>query len=448
MPGKKKNDSNDGTEIKTEIPRSGRKSRAATLEKIQASLKEETKENVEVKNNKKEKLDKNLKTDVPKKGKIKEKAEAKDNKRKKQNETLNLDVPIKDEIKENIEEKINKRKKINTKPISEKDVHDDQKKSQAPKKKKKEKYEPVPRPIEYTSIGDGPPAPPKTGKMYMGAHCSGAGGVWNAFADAEDIKAKSFALFLRSQRQWVAKPIEDDHIIKWKEASKGMPLHLVLPHGSYLMNLGSPKEETLSKSRNLFVEELDRCHKLGIPHFNFHPGSSCGEMSREKCCLLIAESINIAHEQTKGSKVIAVLENMCKQGNTVGGDFHELRIIIQHVKDKSRVGVCIDTCHAHAAGYDLGSEVGFEDLINDFGKMVGWQFLRGLHINDSKGNAGDHLDRHENIGKGTIGIEGFRRIMNCEYFTDMPLILETPFTTNEGYAKEIVMLDRLITKKV
>ncbi|CAL4192679.1 unnamed protein product, partial [Meganyctiphanes norvegica] len=283
--------------------------------------------------------------------------------------------------------------------------------------------------------------------IYLTYSSKGVGGVWNAFADAEDIKAKSFALFLRNQRAWQAKPLEDNHITKWKEASKGMPLHLVLPHGSYLMNLGSPKEDTLNKSRTLFVEELDRCHKLGIPHFNFHPGSSCGEMSREKCCLQIAESINIAHEQTKGSEVIAVLENMCGQGNTVGGDLHELRIIIQNVNDKSRVGVCIDTCHANAAGYDLGSEEGFEELINDFGKIIGWQFLRGLHINDSKGKAGDHLDRHENIGKGTIGIEGFRRIMNCEYFTDMPLILETPYTTNDGYGKEIVKLERLIKKE-
>ncbi|MCL4150522.1 UNVERIFIED_CONTAM: hypothetical protein GTU68_048866 [Idotea baltica] len=149
------------------------------------------------------------------------------------------------------------------------------------------------------------------------------------------------------------------------------------------MNLGSPKKEILDKSRTLFVEELRRCQSLGIPHFNFHPGSCLGEISREECCRLIAESINLAHEQTEG--VICVIENMSKQGFTVGGDLHEIRLIIEGVHDRTRVGVCIDTCHAHAAGYDLASAAGFDRLLGDFERIIGWQFLRGMHLNDSKG---------------------------------------------------------------
>ncbi|XP_076045153.1 putative endonuclease 4 isoform X2 [Oratosquilla oratoria] len=301
---------------------------------------------------------------------------------------------------------------------------------------------PVPRPVKYENLGDGPPPAEQTGRKYMGCHVSAAGGVWNAFGNAEICKASSFALFLRSQRSWNAKPLEKEHVTQWKEASQDMMPHLVLPHGSYLMNLGSPKPEVLQKSRKLFLEELQRCEALGIPHYNFHPGSSLGEISREECCKLIAESINEAHKQT--SSVICVLENMSKQGFTIGGDLHELRLIIEHVEDKSRVGVCLDTCHAHAAGYDLSSEEGFNHLLEDYEKIIGWQFLRALHMNDSKGAVGDHKDRHENIGKGTIGVEGFRRIMNCPHFNDIPLILETPWTNDAGYAREIKKLESLI----
>ncbi|XP_047493890.1 probable endonuclease 4 isoform X2 [Penaeus chinensis] len=310
------------------------------------------------------------------------------------------------------------------------------------RKKKTTKDEAVPRPVKYESLGEGPAPVPSTGIKYMGCHVSGAGGVWLAFQNAVECNAKSFALFLCNQRQWVSKPLDELTVTKWKDAAKDTPPHLILPHGSYLMNLGSPNPELLEKSRNRLLEELQRCERLGIPHYNFHPGSTTGKISREECCKRIAESINIAHEQTKG--VICVLENMSCQGFTVGGDLHELRVIIENVKDKSRVGVCIDTCHTHAAGYDLSSKSGFETFVDDFEKIIGWQFLRGLHINDSKGKFGDHQDRHENIGKGTIGIEGFRRIMNCSYFNDMPLILETPWTSNEGYAKEIKILEGLV----
>ncbi|XP_063615626.1 apurinic-apyrimidinic endonuclease-like [Penaeus indicus] len=219
------------------------------------------------------------------------------------------------------------------------------------RKKNTTEDEPVPRPVKYESLGEGPAPVPSTGLKYMGCHVSGAGGVWLAFQNAIECNAKSFALFLCNQRQWVAKPLDELTVTKWKEAAKDTPPHLILPHGSYLMNLGSPSPEILAKSRNRLLEELQRCERLGIPHYNFHPGSTTGKISREECCKLIAESINKAHEQTKG--VICVLENMSCQGFTVGGDLHELRVIIKNVKDKSRVGVCIDTCHTHAAGKEI-----------------------------------------------------------------------------------------------
>ncbi|KAF2362095.1 AP endonuclease 2 [Trinorchestia longiramus] len=309
-------------------------------------------------------------------------------------------------------------------------------------KSKKGVLEPLPALSSYPSLGPGPAAVPNTGHKYVGAHISAAGGIHNVFSNARAINAKSFAMFMRSQRQWAAKPFLEEHVSLFKELGKDFPKHLILPHGSYLMNVGSSKPDLLEKSRALLVEELDRCLQLGIPHFNFHPGSCVGGSSREACCRTIAESINIAH--AKVPQVIVVLENMCKQGNTIGGDFLELRHIIEHVKDRTRIGICIDTCHAHNAGYDLATEEGFNSLIEDFKKIIGFQFLRGLHINDSKNEAGAHVDRHECIGKGHIGTAGMRRVMNCELFNDLPLILETPYTDDEGYAKEIKMLECMI----
>ncbi|XP_018014258.1 probable endonuclease 4 isoform X2 [Hyalella azteca] len=308
--------------------------------------------------------------------------------------------------------------------------------------KEKDTFMALPALATYPSLGPGPSAVPKTGRKYVGAHISAAGGIHNVFNNARAINAKSFAMFMRSQRQWIAKPFTDDHVVRYKEQSKSFASHLILPHGSYLMNVGSSKPDLLQKSRDLLVEELGRCHQLGIPHFNFHPGSCVGGSSRADCCRTIAESINIAH--SKVPDVIVVLENMCKQGNTIGGDFHELRLIIELVDDRTRVGVCLDTCHAHNAGYDLSTEDGFNSMISDFEKIIGFQFLRGLHINDSKNEAGAHVDRHECIGKGHIGIEGMKRIMNCDLFNDLPLVLETPYTDDAGYAKEILMLEGLI----
>ncbi|XP_065583973.1 probable endonuclease 4 isoform X2 [Artemia franciscana] len=283
-----------------------------------------------------------------------------------------------------------------------------------------------------------------TGQMFVGAHVSAQGGLAEAVFNAAEIGARSFALFLRSQRQWLAKPMEQKIIDDFKAVREefGYPPHLILPHGSYLLNLGSSKLENLQKSRELLLDEIMRCEALGLTHYNFHPGSTCGECTITECLKNIADSINYVHERTYPSKVMTVIENMSKQGNTVGGFLHEIGEIIQLVKDKERVGVCIDTCHAFAAGYDLATDEGFQSLLNDIEKDIGFEYIVAMHLNDSKFPVGSHKDRHENIGKGHIGKEGFRRIMNCKKFSDIPIILETPWDESKTcpYSKEIDLL--------
>ncbi|CAG2220887.1 APEX1 [Mytilus edulis] len=277
-------------------------------------------------------------------------------------------------------------------------------------------------------------------EKFVGAHVSIAGGIHKSVLEAVAMKSFAFGLFLKSQRQWACKPLEDEAAEKFRKTCQeyGFLPQYIVPHGSYLMNLGSPDEKTLHKSRDLLIDDLQRCEKLGLTIFNFHPGSTCGKISVEKCLDNIAASIDIAHSKTSG--IITVLENMSCQGHTIGGKFEELRGIINRVKDKSRMGVCLDTCHAFAAGFDLSTEEGFNQMLSDFESIVGFQYLKALHINDSKGKLGCHLDRHENIGKGHIGKAGFNRIMNCPKFNHIPMILETPCADNDSYAKEVEML--------
>lgn len=281
-------------------------------------------------------------------------------------------------------------------------------------------------------------------EKLVGAHVSIAGGLHNAVAEALAIGAKAFGLFLRSQRQWNSKPLEDKAADLFKEAcaKANFSPHSILPHGIYLMNCGSPDEETLSKSRSTLVDELQRCEKLGLCLYNFHPGSTCGKITVEESIDRIAESINLAHKETK--YVVTVLENMSCQGNTIGGKFEELRDIIDRVQDQSRVGVCLDTCHAFAAGYDIASEKGFSQMMEEFDTVIGLKYLRGVHLNDSKGEIGCHLDRHENIGKGKIGVEAFQRLMRDPRFNGVPMILETPCTSEDTYKKEIKKLYAMI----
>ncbi|XP_074639146.1 putative endonuclease 4 isoform X1 [Acropora palmata] len=291
-----------------------------------------------------------------------------------------------------------------------------------------------------TVIASGNLQQPMLQGKLVGAHVSISGGIQNAVSEALKIGAKAFGLFLRSQRQWKSKPLEDKAAELFKQACErgGFSARAILPHGIYLMNCGSPEEETLAKSRETLVEELKRCEKLGLALYNFHPGSTCGKITVEECIDRIAQSINEAHLQT--NHVVTVLENMSCQGNTVGGKFEELREIIDRVEDKSRVGVCIDTCHAFAAGYDISSDGGFDKMMQEFESVIGLKYLRAVHLNDSKGELGCHLDRHENIGKGKIGINAFRRLMMDPRFNGIPMILETPCEAENTYQKEVKLL--------
>jgi len=304
---------------------------------------------------------------------------------------------------------------------------------------------------ETESVRNGSPG--QSGLMCPGWHASAAGGVHRAVEAAARVGAQSFGLFLRPQRTWLAPPLKPGVADQFKAlcAEHNFPPHLILPHGSYLVNLASPKPELREKSIALLVEEMVRCQELGLTLFNIHPGSTCGKLSRQEGIRLVAEGVNRVHKETRGSTVKVVLENMCCQGDTLGGDLEELKLIIEQVEDKERIGVCLDTCHAMAAGYDLSAPEGFERLCSEFETKIGWQWLVGVHVNDSLGPAGSHRDRHANIGQGMIGEEGFRRILNCPHFADLPLILETPphkELLEDGYRREVELLKSLAMDSV
>lgn len=273
---------------------------------------------------------------------------------------------------------------------------------------------------------------------YFGAHVSASGGVENAPVNANDIHGKAFALFTKNQRQWVAAPLSDKSIKEFKENCDrmGYKPFTILPHDSYLINLGHPEAEALEKSRKAFLDEMQRCEQLGLDRLNFHPGSSLGKISDEECLSIVAESINLILDQTKG--VTAVIENTAGQGSNVGHRFEHLAYIISKVEDKSRVGVCIDTCHSFAAGYDLRTKEACDATFAEFDKIVGFQYLRGMHLNDAMKPLGSRVDRHTSLGKGELGLECFKYIASDARFDDMPLILETP--DESLWPQEIEML--------
>ena len=276
---------------------------------------------------------------------------------------------------------------------------------------------------------------------YIGAHVSASGGVENAPVNAHKIGAKAFAFFTKNQRQWKASPLKEESIQLFKEKCEelGFKMDNILPHDSYLINLGHPEEEGLTKSRDAFLDEMQRCEQLGINRLNFHPGSHLKKIAIDACLNRIAESINIALDQTKG--VTAVIENTAGQGTNLGHTFEQLAHIIDKVEDKSRVGVCIDTAHTLAAGYEIRTEESFLETFKSFDDIVGFQFLKGMHINDSKKELGTKVDRHDSIGKGVMGMTLFEMIMKDDRFNNMPLILETP--EEDLWAKEIEMLYKM-----
>lgn len=261
---------------------------------------------------------------------------------------------------------------------------------------------------------------------YIGAHVSASGGVENAPINAASIGATAFALFTKNQKQWMGKPLTDENIKKFKAncLKYGYTPDQILPHDSYLINLGHPEEVGLKKSRIAFLDEMQRCEQLGITQLNFHPGSHLKKISEDECLLRIAESVNMALEQTKG--VTAVIENTAGQGSNMGYRFEHLARIIELIDDKSRVGVCIDTCHGWAAGYDFASETGYEEAWQEFDEIVGMKYLKGIHLNDAKKELGSKVDRHASIGEGFLGAETFSRMMKDPRLNNIPIILETP----------------------
>jgi deoxyribonuclease-4 len=279
---------------------------------------------------------------------------------------------------------------------------------------------------------------------YIGAHVSTAGGVFNAPINAKRIGANAFAMFSKNQRQWTAKPLSDEDIAKFKDEMQknGFTADMVLPHDSYLINLGHPDPEKRKKSLDAFIDELERCHQLGLKYLNFHPGSHLREITEEECLKFIIESMNTAFSQVP--EVIAVIENTAGQGSNVGYKFEHLKAITDGIEDKTRVGVCIDTCHAHAAGYDLITKNGCLKTFEEFDKIIGFEYLYGMHLNGAKVLQGSHVDRHHSLEQGELGIEIFNFVMNDSRFENIPMVLETIDSTI--WKEEIELLRGLSTK--
>jgi len=272
----------------------------------------------------------------------------------------------------------------------------------------------------------------------VGAHVSIAGGVENAPLNAIKIGAKAFAMFTRNQRQWHSAELSTASIDAFRQNCLDggfLPGH-ILPHDSYLINLGHPETDKLEKSRQAFITEMKRTEALGLTMLNFHPGSHLNVMDEEQCLRIIAESVNLSLETTTG--VTAVIENTAGQGSNLGWRFDHLAMLIDLVEDKTRIGVCLDTCHLFASGYDLRTPDAFDATLDEFDRTVGLLYLKGMHLNDAKQKLGSRVDRHACLGKGMIGIEAFAHIMRHPALEEMPLILETP--DSEGWAAEIEML--------
>lgn len=273
---------------------------------------------------------------------------------------------------------------------------------------------------------------------YIGAHVSASGGIQNAPINAESIGANAFAFFTKNQRQWQAPPLSVNDINSFHEEREKVKIDTrhILPHDSYLINLGHPEKEGLNKSRDAFLIELQRCDQLGLPLLNFHPGAHLRQISEEECLQRIGESIQWALDQT--DQVVAVIENTAGQGSTLGVNLGQLKSIMDVVETKERVGICIDTAHAFAAGIQLNDQHAFQDFFSELEETIGLDKLRGMHLNDSKKECGTRVDRHACLGEGHIGIKPFEWIMQDPRFDEIPLILETP--NPDGWKEEIQML--------
>ena len=278
---------------------------------------------------------------------------------------------------------------------------------------------------------------------FIGAHVSIGGGVENAPLNASKIGARAFGMFTKNQRQWAARPLTAESIRAFRQSCEKLDYKpfQILPHDSYLINIGNPGDLLLNKSREAFIDEMHRCELLGLDRLNFHPGSHLNLITSEECMRIIAISINMALDKTKG--VTAVIENTAGQGSNLGYTFEQVKFIIDNIEDKERAGVCLDTCHTFCSGYDIKSKEGFKRTFEEFERVVGLKYLKGMHLNDTKKGLGSKVDRHESIGKGLLGEETFRMLMNDDRFNDMPLIIETPDDTI--WPEEIKLLYSMIS---
>lgn len=276
---------------------------------------------------------------------------------------------------------------------------------------------------------------------YIGAHVSASGGVENAPVNAAELGANAFGLFIKNQRRWQAPPLTRSNIDRFREncADHSFSARQILPHDSYLINLGHPDKEALAKSRDAFLEEIHRCEQLGLCYLNFHPGSHLKQIDEGECLATIAASINHCLARSEG--VSAVLENTAGQGSSLGYRFQHLAEIIDQVEDKTRVGVCLDTCHLFVSGYDLRSQDDCQKVFTEFDRIVGFRYLRGMHLNGSKKELGSHVDRHHSLEQGTLGMAVFNYLINDSRFDQIPMILET--VDSAIWAKEINLLRSL-----
>lgn len=334
-------------------------------------------------------------------------------KRGRQSKAVKVDQPISPPPKKATKSK---------KPVQDIEEPETSKPKVVTKRKTKEEKEAEAMPLAARTVGH---------KLFIGAHVSAAGGVPNAVQNAVHIGANAFALFLKSQRKWANPPLDETHSINFHAHcdKRDFDQHQhVVPHGSYLVNLAHTDPERTKQAYDSFLDDLKRCEKLGISLYNFHPGNSVGG-DRDAAIAHLASNLNRAHKET--SKVITLLENMAAGGNVIGSTFEDLRDVINLIDDKSRVGVCLDTCHAFAGGYDLRTPETVESTLSAFDKTVGMNYLRALHLNDSKAPFSSHRDLHANIGTGFLGLRGFHAIMNDSRVIGLPMVLETPIDVRD-----------------
>jgi deoxyribonuclease IV len=280
--------------------------------------------------------------------------------------------------------------------------------------------------------------------MHLGAHVPITGGVFNAPASGRAIGAEAIQIFTRNQMQWACRPLRDEEAARFREALAATGIRHVLTHGSYLMNLASPNPDFLARSRACLVTEIERCHQLGIPHVVLHPGAHMGQ-GEDAGLTAIARSLDDVLERTEGLGVMPLLEVTAGQGSTLGYLFEHLAAIFDRLRAPERVGVCLDTCHLYAAGYDLATPEGYERMMRAFARRVGFDKLRAVHLNDSRREKGSRVDRHARAGEGLLGLDTFARIVNDRRFSGLPLVVETPGPAAE-WRKELARIRRLIRR--